>query len=154
MASVQAKAAAAEAKHHTKPSLASHLRLKYAPSPPPPSGIFHGPVPFPSSEYALDGTVWQHRDGLHFMQIYSGSDARDRAQGILVVATSRLPDPRLTPPLHIDLNKTTYATRVYRAPGRDGNLTIVSERGGVLRLRAEDGKTLRFDVSTRAYSSR
>jgi len=90
--------------------------------------------PLPAAQW-VPGNVWQANEprGKRVM-VWAGADGIDPAQGAVLVT--------LEGPVF---------DRIYPAPEKHGSLKVESAEGRVLRLRAEDGTLVEFNVDSRTF---
>ncbi|MFL5962437.1 MAG: hypothetical protein ACJ757_06040 [Gaiellaceae bacterium] len=115
--------------------------LSHATAGTPESGILElAQAPFPRGMYAIQNR-WQDLRGGTLIQVYSGADASDPAQGIVVLNLIAWPaDQDIT-------------TRKLTTPAKAGSLRITAANGNDLTLTAESGQRFTFNVISRTLTS-
>ena len=107
--------------------------------PPVPTGIFEGDEGiFRPGEVTINN-YWQNVIGDEIIQVFAGSSGRESGTGIVVVAVTSADRMQTV------FEKLTPASTI-------GSLRIVSEQGGIIRLKATNGLELLFDVGNREFT--
>jgi hypothetical protein len=104
--------------------------------------------PFSSADYVTGYLGWANKTSTQFIEVFAGSPASNPNnpasnpnQGVVIVFKTPLGN-RVSPKMSF---------KVFPASPTDGPLTMTSSNGWVLTLRAKDGATFYFDVSSEAY---